>query len=157
MAPRKLKSSTKKSKLQRFSVSIPGNVVEDLDQLARGRGFANRSQCLTAMIREAVVDYEAESEQTVMMGLLTIIYDHRRRNLQNRLTDLQHCYLKEVITIQLVHLEKNQSLQIILVQGPAITLRKIADTFAVLKGVNHSSLQLNTTLLPPLHEPKAKK
>jgi|GEM_PF-6182844 CopG family nickel-responsive transcriptional regulator len=44
---------------------MPKNVVEDLDQLAQGRGFANRSQCLTAMIREAVVDYEAESEQTV--------------------------------------------------------------------------------------------
>jgi CopG family transcriptional regulator, nickel-responsive regulator len=143
----------KHSRLQRFSVSIPAPVVKGLDRLAKGRGFANRSQCLTAMIREAVVDYEAEDGDTVMMGLVTIIYDHRKRNLQNRLTDLQHRYLKEIVTIQLVHLEKNQSLQILLVQGPAQLLRKMADSFASLKGIGHCSLQLNTSLLPPLHEP----
>lgn len=150
------KKSSPKERLQRFSVSIPSPVVKNLDRLARGRGFANRSQCLTAMIREAVVDYEAESDEIVMMGLMTIIYDHGKRNLQNQLTDLQHRYLKEIITIQLVHLEKNQSLQIILVQGPAALLRKIAEIFGALKGVSHSNLQLNTTLLPPLHEPKLK-
>lgn len=144
------------AELQRFSVSIPSGVVKGLDRLARGRGFANRSQCLTAMIRDAVVDYEAEDGGTVMMGLITIIYDHRKRNLQNKLTDLQHRYLKEIVTIQLVHLEKNQSLQILLVQGPALLLRKIADSFAALKGVTHSNLQLNTSLLPPLHEPPTK-
>jgi CopG family nickel-responsive transcriptional regulator len=149
-------NSAADSGLQRFSVSIPAGVVKGLDHLAKGKGFSNRSQCLTAMIREAVVDYEAEDGETVMMGLVTIIYDHQKRNLQNKLTDLQHRYLKEIVTIQLVHLEKNQSLQILLVQGPARLLRKIADTFAALKGVTHSNLQLNTSLLPPLHEPPAK-
>jgi CopG family nickel-responsive transcriptional regulator len=147
--------ASKKSRLARFSVSVPADVVRAFDQMAKARGFANRSQCLTALVNEAVVDHASEREEAVMMGLITFIYDHRRRNLQNRITDIQHRYLKEIITIQLVHLEKNRSLQILLVQGPARVLRQITDRFATLKGVHYGKLQLSTDLLPPLHEGKA--
>lgn len=137
--------------LVRFSVSMPASTVRDLDRVSRGRGFANRSQALATLIREAVAEYDARLDDHVMMGVLTLIYHHRRRNLQNRITDLQHRYLKEIVTIQLVHLEKDQSLQIVLVQGPARLLRTIRDAFASLKGVSYAALQLNSTVLPPLH------
>ncbi|MCC5850289.1 MAG: nickel-responsive transcriptional regulator NikR [Verrucomicrobia bacterium] len=138
--------------LRRITVSIPAENLEGLDRLSEGRGFPNRSQALSALIGEAVIAYEAETCETVMMGVLTFIYEHRRRNLQNRITDVQHQFLKEIITIQLVHLEKDQSLQILLVQGPSGTLREIRDAFAALKGVRHAALQVSSTLLPPLHD-----
>lgn len=141
------------SRLVRFSVSMPSAVVRGLDAMARARGFPNRSQALTALVRAAVADYEAEQGDAIVMGVLTLIYDHGRRDLQNRLTALQHQYLKEIITIQLVHLERGRSLQILLAQGPAATLRALRDAFAALKGVEHTTLQLGTTLLPPLHNP----
>jgi CopG family nickel-responsive transcriptional regulator len=140
------------SSLVRFTVSMPATTVRGLDRVAKGRGFANRSQALAALIREAVTDYDSRLDDTVMMGVLTFIYDHRHRNLQNRLTDLQHRHLKEIVTIQLVHLENNQSLQILLVQGPARILRRLKDDFASLKGVQHAALQLSSTVLPPLHD-----
>jgi CopG family nickel-responsive transcriptional regulator len=143
--------------LVRFTVSMPAATVRGLDRVAHGRGFANRSQALATLIRESVADYDASVDDTVMMGVLTFTYDHRRRNLQNRLTDLQHRHLKEIITIQLVHLENHHSLQILLVQGPARLLRQIRDAFASLKGVQHAALQLNSTVLPPLHDKPARK
>ena len=143
----------KKSKeLVRFSVSMPGDVVSALDGMAAERGFANRSQCLTSLVRDHLVAHACQHDEAVMMGLVTLIFDHQKRDLQNRLTDLQHRYLKEIITIQLVHLEHHQSLQIILVQGPARTLRAMANEMVSLKGVRHGQLQLNTEILPPLHE-----
>ena len=51
-----------------------------------------------------------------------------------RITDLQHEFLKEIITIPLVHLEADQSLQILLLQGPCKILRDMRDTFGGLKG-----------------------
>lgn len=140
------------SNLIRFSVSMPANAVEGLDRMATGRGFANRSQCLTALVRDHLVAYASELGDTVMMGVISLIYDHQKRNLQNTLTDIQHKYLREIVTIQLVHLEDNQSLQIMLVQGPARILREIKEEMSALKGVRHGQLQLSTTLLPPLHE-----
>lgn len=138
--------------LVRFSVSIPQEVAEGLDQMAAERGFANRSQCLTSIVREQLVRHAAEDGDTVMMGIFSLIYDHQKRDLQNKLTDLQHQYLVEIITIQLVHLKNHQSLQIMLVQGAARTLRKMADEMTSLKGVRHGQLQLNAEILPPLHE-----
>lgn len=155
--PASPKTKTKKQELLRFSVSIPADVVSGLDRLAGEKGFANRSQCLTGMIREAVVDHDSLDDDAVMMGLITFIYDHRKRNLQNKLADIQHRYLLEIITIQLVHLEKNQSLQILLVQGPARTLREISNTFTSQKGVHYGKLMLSANVLPPLHEPKQRK
>ncbi len=138
--------------LVRFSVSIPQDVAAGLDQMAADRGFANRSQCLTSIVREQLVRHAAEDGDTVMMGIFSLIYDHQKRDLQNKLTDLQHQYLVEIITIQLVHLKNQQSLQIMLVQGAARTLRKMADEMTSLKGVRHGQLQLNAEILPPLHE-----
>lgn len=138
--------------LRRITVSIPDPVLTGLDRLTEGRGFPNRSQAIAGIVTEAVNAFDANHDDSVMMGVLTFIYEHRRRNLQNRITDLQHEYLKEIITIQLVHLEADQSLQILLVQGPCQTLWGMRDAFVSLKGVRHAALQLNNTLLPPLHD-----
>jgi CopG family transcriptional regulator, nickel-responsive regulator len=138
--------------LVRFSVSIPHDVAEGLDQMAAERGFANRSQCVASLVREQLVQHAGQNDDAVMMGILSLIYDHQKRDLQNKLTDIQHRYLKETITVQLVHLEQQRSLQVILLQGPARTLRRIADEMITLKGVRHGQLQLNVEILPPLHE-----
>ena len=138
--------------LVRFSVSMPGDVASGLDCMAAERGFSNRSQCLTSLVRDHLVTHACQQGDAVMMGLITLIYDHQKRDLHNRLTDLQHKHLKEIITIQLVHLEHHQSLQVMLVQGPARTLRSVANEMISLKGVRHGQLQLNTEILPPLHE-----
>lgn len=140
--------------LRRITVSIPDETLHGLDRLTEGRGFPNRSQAIAGIVTEAVNAFDATHDDTVMMGVLTFIYEHRRRNLQNRITDLQHEFLKEIITIQLVHLEADKSLQILLVQGPSQLLREIRDAFGSLKGVTHAALQLNSTLLPPLHDHK---
>jgi CopG family nickel-responsive transcriptional regulator len=142
--------SPEKSSLVRFSVSLPEEAARGLDRIARDRGFSNRSQCLTSLIREQIVENTGEASDCVMMGLITLIYDHRKPQLQRKLTDLQHRYLREIITIQLVHLERQHTMQILLVQGPVQNLRHIANAAISLKGVRHGSLQLNSELLPPL-------
>jgi CopG family nickel-responsive transcriptional regulator len=142
--------SPEKSSLVRFSVSLPEEAARGLDRIARDRGFSNRSQCLTSLIREQIVEHTGEASDCVMMGLITLIYDHRKPQLQRKLTDLQHRYLREIITIQLVHLERQHTMQILLVQGPVQNLRHIANAAISLKGVRHGSLQLNSELLPPL-------
>lgn len=132
---------------------MPEDAANGLDALSQQRGFSNRSQCLTALVREQITLQAAAQDESIMMGVLTLIYDHQKRDLQTRLTTLQHQYLKEIITIQLVHLENNQTLQVLIVQGPAQVLRQMENEMTSLKGVSQGRLQLSTSLLPPLHEP----
>ena len=149
--------ASKTNRLVRFSISMPGDAARGLDQMSHQRGFANRSQCLTSIVRDQLVAHAGESGDKVMMGLVTFVYNHRKRNLQNRLTDIQHKRLKEIISIQLVHLENQQSLQVMLVQGPAQALRAIAKEIFSLKGVYQGALQLNAEIIPPLHSPAKNK
>lgn len=133
---------------------MPEDAATGLDSLTAQRGFANRSQCLTALVRDHLTAHAALQDESIMMGVLTLIYDHQKRDLQTRLTTLQHQYLKEIITIQLVHLEHQQTLQLLIVQGPARLLRQMEREMTSLKGVSQGRLQLSTHLLPPLHEPE---
>ena len=142
--------SAKKSAVVRFSVSLPEDAATGLDRITSERGFSSRSQCLASLIREQIVEHTSEAGTRVMMGLITLIYDHRKAQLQRKLTELQHQYLREIITIQLVHLERHHTMQIVLVQGPVQNLRNIANAAISLKGVRHGSLQLNSELLPAL-------
>ena len=137
----------------RFSISLPLNVARDLDQIVEGRGFANRSQAVGSMVEDQMLVFRSEMGSEVMMGLITFIFEHRRRGLQGELTDIQHKYLKEIISIQLVHLEDDLTLQILLVQGPASLLREITDEMITRKGVRQGNLQLSAAVLPPLHVP----
>jgi CopG family nickel-responsive transcriptional regulator len=150
--PREGNQATAQGNRVRFSISLPLDVARDLDQIVEGRGFANRSQAVASMVQDQMLSYRSELGDEVMMGLITFIFEHRRRGLHAELTDVQHKYLKEIISIQLVHLEHDLTLQIILVQGPAHLLRDIADDMITRKGVRQGNLQLSAAVLPPLHE-----
>ena len=52
-------------------------------------------------------------------GAVTFIYDHHRRDLLNRIMDLQHDYQKIIISTQHIHLDHDNCLEILAVKGMA--------------------------------------
>jgi len=86
-------------------------------------------------------------------GTITLLYDHSTPHLQKTLADLQHQHVEEVITSLHVHLMHSQTMEVILVQGPAARLQTIADAMTTQRGVISGRLQLTTTLIPQLHLP----
>jgi CopG family nickel-responsive transcriptional regulator len=50
-----------------------------------------------------------------------------------------------------VFLEDDQSLEVLLVQGPADRLRSLCDDLRKIRGVQQIKLVATTALLPPLH------
>jgi CopG family nickel-responsive transcriptional regulator len=71
--------------------------------------------------------------------------------LQKQLADLQFRHIDEVISSLHVHLMHNQTMEVILVQGPAHTLQAVADEMITLRGVVSGKMQLIAALIPPLH------
>ncbi len=72
--------------------------------------------------------------------------------MRQQLAQTQADYLKEVISSQHVFLEDDQSLEVLLVQGPAIRLKALCDALRGIRGVHQLQLVTTTALLPPLHE-----
>ncbi|WP_097460364.1 nickel-responsive transcriptional regulator NikR [Mangrovitalea sediminis] len=139
--------------VSRISVSLPEDLVIDLDRMVASRGFESRSQAIAEMINQQLANHHRQLGQEVMAGTVTLFYDHSTRGLQNQLADLQHRYIDEVISSLHVHLERSQTMEVILVQGPACKLQSIADEMITLRGVITGRLQLMASVIPPLHSP----
>jgi CopG family nickel-responsive transcriptional regulator len=139
-----------KNHLARFSVSLPSDLLDELDDMVTSRKFPSRSHAIAEMARERLVDHAQELGTKSMAGTITLLYDYRKPNLQRRLADIQHEHYLLVVASMNVHLEHHHYLEVLLVQGPTRELRKLSDTLGGCKGVKHARLQLTATAMPPL-------
>lgn len=146
-----------KNLVSRISVSLPEDLLTELDAMVVGRGFESRSQAISDMINQQLVEHKRECGDELMAGTITLLYDHSTRGLQKQLADLQHQYIDEVISSLHVHLMHHQTMEVILVQGPVLKLQMIADEMITLRGVITGRMQLMAAVIPPLHAPKARR
>ena len=92
-----------------------------------------------------------KSGDQVMVGIITIYYDNTANGLQKQLADLQYRYIDECISSLHVHLAHNQTMEVVLVQGPARKLQAIAGEMVTKRGVIAGKIQLMAAVIPPLH------
>jgi CopG family nickel-responsive transcriptional regulator len=141
----------KKNTAARISISLPVTLFDELDDMVTKRGYASRSDAISKMISERLVQHQHELGKGVMAGTITLIYDHAKTGLATRLLGIQHKWLKEVISSQRVHLENHHTLEVLLVQGPGFRLKQIASELIACKGVKHGYLTVSSTIIPPIH------
>lgn len=137
--------------VSRISLSLPEDLLTELDAMVDERGFANRSQAVAKILHRSLVEHRHDVGDRVMVGTITLFYDNLVPGLQQRLADLQRRHIAEVISSLHVHLMHNQTLEVILVQGGARTLQAIADAMIAQRGVVSGRLELAAALIPQLH------
>lgn len=139
--------------LARLSMSLPAELFRQLDVMVEERGLPSRSQLIAELIRHALAEHEALTRPEEMLaGTITLVYRGDRGRVRHQLAQTQAEYLKEVISSQHVFLEDDQSLEVLLVQGPAARLKGLCDGLRAIRGVHQLQLVTTTALLPPLHE-----
>jgi len=139
--------------LARLSMSLPAGLFRQLDQMVEERGLPSRSQLIAELIRHALAKHEAHTRPEEMLaGTITLVYRGDRGSVRQQLAMTQSDYLKEVISSQHVFLEDDQSLEVLLVQGPAVRLQELCDALRGIRGVHQLQLVTTTALLPPLHD-----
>jgi len=72
---------------KRFGVSISQDLLERFDEMIDERGYINRSEAIRDMIRDRLVEREWEEDDEVM-GVVTLLYDHHKSQLSDKLTVL---------------------------------------------------------------------
>ncbi len=132
------------SELIRFGVSLDKELSEKFDKTIRQKGYANRSEAIRDLIREDLVNQEWQRDGEIA-GAITLIYDHHKRELLNKITDLQHDFQKNIICAQHIHLDHNNCLEILAVKGISKDIQKLSNTLKAIKGVKHCTLSMSTT------------
>jgi len=137
--------------LARLSVSLPAELLARLDALVGARGLPSRSHMIAQLIRNALAEDSEARTNAVLAGTVTLIYRLDSGRVRQALARTQASYIKEVISSQHVLLEDDQSLEVLLVQGPARRLQALCDDLRKVRGVQQIKLVTTTALLPPLH------
>ena len=132
------------SKLFRFGISLEKDLLDKFDQLIREKNYTNRSEAFRDLIREDLVKAEWKKNKEIV-GAITLIYDHHKRELVNKLMDIQHNFGGIIISSQHIHLDHNNCLEIIAIKGSSKEAQKLADSLKSVKGVKHGTLSLSTT------------
>ena len=145
------KASARKPLVSRISMSLSEELLGALDAMVGERGFASRSQAVATVLQRSLAKHRHEVGDAVMVGTITLCYDHTYKGLQSDLATLQHANIAEVISSLHVHLMNNRTLEVVLVQGPAQVLQSIADQMITRKGVLSGHLELVAALIPQLH------
>jgi CopG family nickel-responsive transcriptional regulator len=130
--------------LKRFGVSLEENLLADLDQLVENRKFPNRSQAIRFLISQSKTEDLWLDDQEVA-GAIVLLYDHHKKDVQVRSTEIQHDYHPLILSVQHVHLDHSNCLETIAVKGKANQLQSLADQLIALKGIKHGKLVMSTT------------
>lgn len=132
--------------LMRFSVAMPEELLMRFDQLVARRGLAkNRSEVVRDLVRDALVEDECATPGIVVMGTLTIVYDHHANDLQEKLHAIQHDYYEAIVSSMHVHVDQHMCLEVIVMRGETGLIQMIANLILGTKGVQNGRLVPTTT------------
>jgi CopG family nickel-responsive transcriptional regulator len=137
--------------LERVSMAIEPSLLREFDALLRARNLGNRSEAMRDLIRRRLVEDRAADDRGQGVGTLTLVYDHDRRELSDRLVQAGHAHHAHVLATMHVHLDAHLCLEVLALEGPVATLRRFADQVLGLKGVLHGQLVMSSTAVPIGH------
>lgn len=130
--------------MERFSISMEEDLVQKFDGHLERSGYSNRSEAVRDLVRKALVDEEWTSGEEVV-GVITLVFDHHQRLLQEKLTDIQHDHHDMIISSTHVHMDHHNCLEVIIVKGEAKEVRKMADALKATRGVKSGDLTAAST------------
>jgi CopG family transcriptional regulator, nickel-responsive regulator len=133
------------SDLERVSLAIETQLIERFDALIERDGKANRSEAIRDLIRNRLIEDEVTSGRSEVVATLTIVYDHHKRELAERLVSTGHSHHEHVLASMHVHLDEVNCLEVVALRGRAKDVRHLAEHMIGMKGVKHGKLVLSTT------------
>jgi CopG family nickel-responsive transcriptional regulator len=130
--------------LVRTGLSLERNLLERFDTAIHRKGYQNRSEAIRDLIREHLVEEAAEKNE-VIVGTLTLVYDHHQPNLSAKLIEAQHAAARKVLAATHVHLDHRHCLEVVILKGRSGEVKSLADRMLSLRGVKHGQLTVTTT------------
>lgn len=128
--------------LYRFGISLEKQLIEAFDRHIEKQNYRNRSEAIRDLIRKEL-SHKVVSEGGTVAGAITMTYDHHKRELVNKLLDIQHDFQTLVISTQHIHLDHHHCLEILAVKGLARDVEKLANSLKSQVGVKQVELSIS--------------
>ena len=124
----------------RFSVSLPKQLLDELDNKISAQGYASRSEFTRDLIREKIVNDSWKDADEDLIGVLTLIYLHHQNDLVVKMMDIEHQANLHIACTTHVHIDHDNCLETLILRGKAGLIEKFSEKIGGLKGVKFSKL-----------------
>ncbi|MCZ2341837.1 MAG: nickel-responsive transcriptional regulator NikR [Bacteroidales bacterium] len=128
------------SELVRFSVSLEADLLAAFDKFVEEGRFATRSEAIRQLLRKSLTTDAWEVDAQELTATLTLVYDHHKTGLVEKLLELQHRHAEKVTATLHVHLDHDHCLEVIVLKGQGSKLQQLASELRGLKGVHQGDL-----------------
>lgn len=143
-----------KQKYKRFSITMPEDLCDELDEISKKHGMDNRSMLIADIVKRELLGYKQRDHSRVMAGTITLTYDGCLDDCANKLIALKRECLDEVISTHQVMLEDGKNMEIWLVQGEVGKLYSLLGQACKCSKSSMGQLTFAEALLPPLRSNK---
>jgi len=130
--------------LERFSISIDRELLARFDAFIEQRKYGNRSEAIRDLMRKALIQQEWKANQEVV-GVITLVFNHHQRQLQDKMTEVQHAHHHTVVSTTHIHLGEHDCLEVVIARGRAAKVRALAETLIAMRGVKDGSLTMTSS------------
>ena len=124
----------------RFSISLPKQLLDELDSKIGSQGYASRSEFTRDLIREKIVQDSWKNGDDELIGVLTLIYTHRQNDLIVKMMGIEHDANVDIVCTTHIHVNRDNCLETLVLRGKARNIENLADKIGGLKGVKFSKL-----------------
>ncbi len=129
----------KQDQVARFTVSMEESLLDYLDSKVGEGAHPSRSEYVRDLIRKQMVEDTWNNDKEAI-GVLSIVYDHHRRELADKMVEIFHTNLVNVVCNLHIHISHDNCLETITLRGKGSEIVRISQEVGGLKGVKHSSL-----------------
>jgi CopG family nickel-responsive transcriptional regulator len=128
----------------RFSVSLGEELLQQFDREWQADGLPTRSEAVKGLIRQSLVQKEWQAGK-VVAGAIVLVYNHHEHSLTQHLISAQHDFEAIIVSTTHVHLDHDNCLECVIVNGKAEKVAELVKRLKAIKGIKHIELTMTTT------------
>jgi len=133
------------SKVTRFGVSLESQLLNQFDVLLKKTGYRNRSEAIRDLIRDRLVKQQWEKEDKEIIGILSLVYNHEKREVTEILNQIQHQHIGAIVSSTHIHLDSHNCLEVVILRGKGQIIERISNQLKSTRNVKHGEL-IKTTV-----------
>ncbi|MCQ5377319.1 MAG: nickel-responsive transcriptional regulator NikR [Candidatus Methanomethylicia archaeon] len=126
---------TVKEHVERFSISAPPQLLMEFDEVVKALK-QDRSKAVQQAMRLYLSEYKWSQPEKRIAGAIVLIYDHEVHDAEEGLTDLQHGYRQIINSVLHIHIDDNNCLEIIAVNGEGQLIKELIDRLMSIRGIS---------------------
>jgi len=124
--------------MQRITITLDDDLMEELDALIAARGYQNRSEAIRDLTRAGMQQAAQEQGKSGdCVAALVYVYDHAQRDLSRRLVDTYHHHHDLSLATLHVHLDDDNCMEVTALRGPGKDVQHFADHIIAERGVKY--------------------